>query len=152
MNQQGHYRAALWFGRLNRMIGVPTIVLTAIVGTSAFSSLTEARQVSPEWQLVAGILSLLAAALASLLTFFRFPERAVDHRRASAAFGNIRREIEQLLTRDFDADQGEEINERLTEIRKAIDDADANSAEVPNSIWRRTYKGLKNSKPPPMQD
>jgi hypothetical protein len=95
INQQAHYLAGLRFAWLNRFLGIPTVILTAIVGTAVFASLTEG-QVSPEWQIAAGLLSILATVLAALQTFLGYSERAANHRRASAEFGAIRREIEQV--------------------------------------------------------
>ena len=94
----------------------------------------------------------MAAALAAIHTFLRFQERATNHRRASADFGNIRREIEQLLAGNCDDDERNRIDEALDKIRLAINDADSSSPDVPKSIWKQTAEGLKDSRPPPMQE
>lgn len=133
INQHAHHQAGLRFDWLNRCLGVPTVILTTVVGTSAFVSLTE-NQVSPAWRAAAGILSILAAALASLQTFLGFSERAANHRRASAEFGAIRREIEQLQA-DVAGDDGP-----LTQVREHIDNVNAGSPDVPDSIYDRTVK------------
>src|SRR6058998_688996 len=58
--------------------GVPTIVLSAVVGTSVFASLGEQPAV---WaQVSVGLLSMAAAVFSALQTFFDYPARAERHR------------------------------------------------------------------------
>ena len=83
------------YTKLNIQFGGPTIALAAIVATSSFSTV---GQNAERWlQVTSGLLSILAAVLAALQTFFRFAERAEAHRTASVRYGSLRREIEQLL-------------------------------------------------------
>jgi hypothetical protein len=77
-------------------LGVPVVVLTAVVGTTIFSSLGA----SPDSALVivAGLISLLAATLAALQTFLGFAERAEKHRTAAAAYSALKRDLDVLKT------------------------------------------------------
>src|SRR5439155_18704579 len=67
---------------LRYTIGVPTITLSAVVGTSVFSALGQ----NPEQllKLLVGILSVTAAVFAALQTFMDYPARAERHRAAAA--------------------------------------------------------------------
>ncbi|UCV17925.1 SLATT domain-containing protein [Ferribacterium limneticum] len=90
-----HYNAAKRLGRYGRVFGVPVIVITAIVGASAFASILS--QTVPLYaKLIVGLCSLVATVLSSLQTFFKFSERSEKHRIFGAKFGAVRRELETL--------------------------------------------------------
>lgn len=98
--QFAHYDAATHFERLNLILGIPVILLTTAVGTTIFSTLTESH--STRTQLYVGLLSVLAAVLASLQTFLRFAERAEKHRACGARYAGLKTELEvvQALPRE----------------------------------------------------
>jgi len=92
--QFAHYDAATHFERLNLLLGVPVIVLSAAVGTTIFATLT--RSPSPRTQIYVGLLSVTAAVLASLQTFLRFSERAEKHRACGAKYAGLKTELEMI--------------------------------------------------------
>jgi hypothetical protein len=94
-SQFSHYVAAKRLGNYGRVFGVPVIVITAIVGASAFAS-TLSQTVPLYAKLIAGLCSLAATVLSSLQTFFKFSERSEKHRIFGAKFGALRRELEVL--------------------------------------------------------
>src|SRR5919197_3695853 len=67
-----------------RKIGVLSQVLSAVVGASVFASLEAAYE--PWSRIAAGIVSVCAAVLSSLLTFNRYEERTEKHRAAAARY------------------------------------------------------------------
>lgn len=94
-SQFSHYSAAKRLGNYGRVFGVPVIIITAIVGASAFASIL-AQTVPLYAKLIAGLCSLTATVLSSLQTFFKFSERSEKHRIFAAKFGAVRRELEML--------------------------------------------------------
>ena len=94
-SQFSHYAAAKHLGHYGRVFGVPVIIITAIVGASAFASIL-AETVPLYAKLIAGFCSLAATVLSSLQTFFKFSERSEKHRIFAAKFGSVRRELEML--------------------------------------------------------
>ncbi len=76
-------------------LGVPTIVMSAVVGTSVFASL--GSQAATWAQVSVGLLSVAAAVLSALQTFFDYPARAERHRLAGAKYKAIVRELEEVL-------------------------------------------------------
>jgi hypothetical protein len=94
-SQLSHYAMANRLAKRNLWMGVPVIVITAMVGTSAFASIV--TELIPLWAKIAvGGASGLAAVLAALQTFFKFSERAERHKTFAAKFGAVRRELEAL--------------------------------------------------------
>ena len=94
--QKAHYDAAERLRRRNYLFGVPIIALSAIVGTSVFATISEGLSL---WsRIVVGLVSISVAVLSALQTFFRFAERAEQHREAAMKYGAINRELERMRT------------------------------------------------------
>ncbi|HEV2989856.1 MAG TPA: SLATT domain-containing protein [Candidatus Angelobacter sp.] len=130
-SQRGHYEAATRLENLNHWLGIPVVVMTTVVGTSVFASLQ--RQMDLHWQVLVGLISVLAAVLAGLQTFLRFSEKAEKHRAAGAAYGAIRREIEMILAVP-PADRNSK--ELLDGLRIRIDTLAKEAPEIPARVWR----------------
>lgn len=108
---------------MQKLLGIPATVISAIVGTAVFASLSESH---PEkWMtIVVGLFSVLAAVLAALQTYLGFSERAEQHRKSAGRYGIIRRQLEELLAtysdeHPCDVDQIETIGKTWSEIEAA---------------------------------
>ena len=83
-------------------LGVPVVIFTTVVGTGSFAAINDTT--SNTWKVAAGVVSILAAILASVQTFLGFAERSDRHRVAAARYASTRRSIELALTsHDVDA-------------------------------------------------
>jgi hypothetical protein len=91
-----HYALATSLARSNIRFGVPVVALTTFVGTTVFATL-QRSDVNTGLQITVGMISVLAAVLASLQTFLRFGERAEKHRSAAERWAAIRRDIDRTL-------------------------------------------------------
>ena len=67
MGQEAHYARATRLADFNIWFGVPVVALTTLVATSVFATLQ--KDVRIELRIAVGIISALAAVLASLQTF-----------------------------------------------------------------------------------
>lgn len=94
-SQFSHYAAAARLRSYGRLFGVPIIIITALIGASAFASIL-AEEIPLYAKLIAGLCSVAATVLSSLQTFFKFSERSEKHRMFGAKFGALRRELESL--------------------------------------------------------
>lgn len=105
------------------------MVITAIVGTSAFASVM--AELVPVWAKVAvGGASVLAAVLASLQTFFKFSERAERHKTFAAKFGAVRRELETLHASGRAAEEPSSIDSLREKLDRLAEEAPAVPADV----------------------
>jgi hypothetical protein len=127
----GHYRAALRYSKCHFWLGVPTVFLAAIVGTSVFATLQSKPDLA--WQIVIGLMSIAAAVLSALQSFLNLNEKAEKHRTAGARYNAIGRELEQLLAQD-------ETWSLLTDIRGRIDKLAEESPHIPEAV----HDSLKN--------
>lgn len=65
-------------------LGVPAIILSAVVGTTVFASLE--TQVDTSLKIILGLISITSAVLASLQTFYNFAGLAESHRLAGVKY------------------------------------------------------------------
>ena len=129
-SQFSHYDAAKRLGHYGRVFGVPVIIITAIVGASAFASIL-AETVPLYAKLIAGLCSLAATVLSSLQTFFKFSERSEKHRIFAAKFGSVRRELEMLHV------QAQIMATELTAVRTKLDKLAEEAPDVDAAVFLR---------------
>jgi hypothetical protein len=125
-----HYEMASLLEVRSRMLGIPVILFTTIVGASIFSSFSE----SADTRVAVGLLSLAAAVLSSLQTFFNYSDRAEKHRRAAAKFSSVRRRMELHAVR-------EAVDPELMNVfREELDELASESPHVPQHVYSRVIR------------
>jgi len=138
-SQLSHYAMANRLAKSNLWIGVPIIVISALVGTSAFAStVTELVPISAK--VAVGGASVLAAVLASLQTFFRFSERAEHHKAFAAKFGAVRRELEAVHVSGKTSHQPSSIDVLREKLDRLAEEAPAVPDKVFDDIQRLAAK------------
>ena len=109
------------------LLGIPVVVFTTLVGTSAFASISKAHgnsiqglEIDPDLVLVVvGTISVLAAVLSSLQTFLRYATRAEGHRIAALRYETLRRDMATTLALPREA-RGEP-DKDLNSVRQRMD-------------------------------
>ena len=132
--QSAHYAAADRFRLLNYVVGIPAVVFSSIVGTAIFAGLDHDRPRT----LVVAFASILAAVLAGLQTFLRFPERATQHATAADWYSAIRRDLEQVQHLPVEA-RGK-VKEYLDRVRKEMNRVAQDAPELNVRLWKREAK------------
>jgi hypothetical protein len=132
---QTHFAMANRFSRRNLILGIPVVVLTALVGTSVFATLQE-ETVNTRMRIFAGVAIVLASVLASLQTFLNFGEKAEKNRAAAENWAAIRREIKEMLALHpaHIATRGDP-KAYLDELRERIDAIAQESPDMPERLW-----------------
>jgi hypothetical protein len=138
--QTSHYDMADRLNRFHRRLGVLVILITTLIGTSAFLSLVAAA-FDPSLRVIVGLTSVTAAVLAALQTFFRYAEDAERHRTAAARYGAVRRKLEAVYAGDADARDGH----YLRALRDELDRLAIDSPNVPPDLFRRTQAKLSKA-------
>ena len=133
ITQKAHQYSVERFERRGHMLGIPTIVLTAIVGTSIFAAIGESVDI--RLQIVAGLISVTAAVLASLQTFLGYAERTEKHRIAAAKYGALGRELEAMRVSSELAN-----DETVADIRKRIDVLALESVNTPIPLYSKAWR------------
>ncbi len=137
-SQMAHYEMANIFARRDKWLGVPVILITSAVGTSVFASLA-ASTVEPWQKIVIGMLSVFAAVLSSLQTFFRYSELSEKHKMAAARFGAVRRKLETI----FAGHTEESESHYIGTLREELDKLAAESPHVPVRVFEVVQKHMQ---------
>ena len=132
--EEVHFDVAEQLSRRNLFLGIPVVVLSAIVGTSLFASVS-GDGVAVWIRIAAGTVSLIAGVLASIQTFLRFGARAEQHRVAAERWAAVKREIEKV--RALPAEQVGDANELLDDIKTRMDQAADKAPAMPKRRWNR---------------
>ena len=138
-SQHSHHEAGKIYKLFNYALSVPVVVLTTAIGTTAFASLE--KQTSNTAKAWLGGLSMLAAVLSALQTHFQFGQRSEKHRTLGALYGNVRRDIEKVLT--LPVEERGARREVLEDIGKKMGELGGEGDVVPRWIWNRTLRMLQ---------
>ena len=121
----------------NNQLGVPVTIVTAVVGTSIFASINVPGQYL--WiRIAAGLLSLAAAALAALQTYFNFSDVVAQHKKAAADYEAVLHGLDCFILY-YNGGGGESQGEKAIEALKAIADRMDEIAQVSPSIPDNIY-------------
>ena len=115
---------------------VPTIALSAVVGTSVFASLNASPAAATA--IAVGIVGITATVLAALQTFLDYAGRAERHRAAAVKNKSVIRELEQALTGSLD--RRDPRDEWFGELRARLDSLEDTTPVVAQGIWERVEK------------
>ena len=126
--QRAHTRTAALFEKRYIWNGVSIIALTLIAAVLAWAD-------NNYFKLTASGISVIAAVLAGVQTFLRYPQRAERHKNAGAEFGSLRRLIEQqIASNSVDSDESVFVDRT----RKKWDLLTKEAPTVPQGICERT--------------
>jgi hypothetical protein len=152
-----HDRAARRMDSYRYVLGVPVVVLSAVVGTSVITDLQE----TVEWGIyLVGLLAIASASLAGIQTSFNYSERAEKHRIAGVKYKAIIREIEETSSKilehlnkadretpigKFKIDDKEiDIHSYLSKLRIRLDRLEDEAPVVPQEIYDQIEDEYKN--------
>ena len=132
---RAHYEAAKYYQRLHLTLGIPTLIISTLFGTSVFANL---QYTDVAWvKFALAVLSLTMIALSALQTFLRYSERSERHRTAAVQLGEVRRELEQLLV--F-CDQHPMDEPTMQALREKWDSIDRQAPTIPSAIYNQIEK------------
>lgn len=126
ISHRAHFDAAARCDRMSKLLGIPTIALSTLVGTSIFASLESSPGRTAK--AIAGLAGIASAVLAALQTFLGYTDRAQRHREAALRYGQLRRELDDLLTFP---EGGAKLKKRMDDIRARWDEVDAMAPVIP---------------------
>lgn len=136
---RAQYLAAKQAGAMHSRLGLPSVVLSATVGTAVFGTL--AVQPEPYLVILTGGVSLGAGILTAVQTFFSFAERAEKHRMAGAKYIGIKRHLDLLKTRYATQESIDDPEfSQLSEIIENVNQLDKESPDVPDRLYDRARR------------
>ena len=100
---KGHYKDAASLDKRQKALGTLVVVLSSVVGTGVFASLT-VTNTDPNVSMVLGLLSVTAAALAALQTYLNFSAKQSTHIMAATRLSSLKKRIEEKLALEGDVE------------------------------------------------
>jgi hypothetical protein len=143
--QIAHYGRATRLRRGDVILGVPVVILSTVVGTSLFATLNE-EQLPLALRIVVGSVSVVAAVLAAIQTFFGFAKQADKHVLAADWYSALRRKVEEVraLPRDFRGDA----RKVLDDIRREMNHIASQFPQIGEREWARATVDFGIKEPP----
>ncbi len=136
---RAHHLAASAYNRYNNYLGVPVVILTAIISTAIFATLEN----NPDliYKIAAGLISLLATVLSALQTFLGFNQKAEAHKNAGIKYSAIKRRFDALHLQYSISTQLPE-DAAMQELSVVLEEINTLAEEMP-SIPDRFYNRAK---------
>ena len=134
---KGHYAAANFWMNFHLWIGIPTAILAGIAGASALSQFDNHN-------LIAGILSIIVAALVAVTTFLNPNEKAKSHRDAGNKYNSLKNNTR--IFRDIDSygkNSYQEVSKQLKALAKERDELNQNSPQIPTWAHKIAKKRIE---------
>lgn len=91
-----HSRAEIYYDKKSKLIGIPSIILNTLAGTTLFATMNNSD--SYYFQVGIGITMMLTSILTGVQNFLGLEKRAEKHRAASGLFSNYVRDIAAELS------------------------------------------------------
>jgi hypothetical protein len=141
--QSAYYLEATRFKRWHYVLGIAVVVLSTIVGSSAFADKPAGEGIPA---VMIGLMGSLAAILAGLQTFLKLAESAALHGVAADWYASIRRDIEQLQA--LPPHLRGNVKETLDAIRHTMNKAGQNAPQLNEHLWARMARRFGVKEPP----
>ena len=93
-----HLKASMLYDTLDKSTGLPQIILSSILSTSALSHVNE-EEISHSLSLLIACCSVMLAILTSVTRFFEFAKLKESHKKTGHGYGKLERLLEFELAR-----------------------------------------------------
>jgi hypothetical protein len=141
--QAAYYLEATRFKRWHYVLGIAVVILSTIVGSSAFADKPAGEGIPA---VMIGLMGSLAAILAGLQTFLKLSESAALHGVAADWYASIRRDIEQLQA--LPPHLRGNVKETLDAIRHTMNKVGQNAPQLNEHLWARMARRFGVKEPP----
>lgn len=144
--QHAYYITGRRYEKLHKCLGFFAILLMTTVGSVTFYKISNTTGGSAAFgdltEIITGGISVMAAVLTALQTFYKFAELSEKHRVAGARFAHLKHKLE-LLEATY---ENKKLNGDLSSIESEWAKLREDSPHIPDSIWNKVKKELTYSK------
>lgn len=132
-----HFKAAsLWSG-FHLFIGVPVVLISAVAGATAFAQFDKSH-------VIAGVLSLVVAALTSVMTFLNPNEKAAAHQNAGNKYDSLMSKLRMFWSIDCWQTESEEVlTEKLKYFAEQRDTLNLSCPQTPHIAYLLAKRGIE---------
>lgn len=134
---RAHYLAGRSARKLHLLLGIPALTASTIVGTAIFATLSSSPAV--EWRIATGIISISAAVLATLQTFFHYSDLSDEHRLVGAKYAGLYRKLAAYPLQMGSTPQTS-VLQKLDEFLDQFNNLESESPDVPDSLYDQAVR------------
>lgn len=135
---KGHFAAAHFWNNFHLWVGIPMVLLSAIAGASALA------QFDPQ-HIIAGICSIIVAALSGVITFLNPNEKSNSHVNAGNNYDSLMNKIRMFWSIDCWRDESEQVlTERLKYFSEQKDKLNQSYFQIPRWAYNIGKRGIKS--------
>ncbi|MEK9278621.1 MULTISPECIES: SLATT domain-containing protein [unclassified Bradyrhizobium] len=139
-SSKGHHNAAAAWASAHLWLGLPTTILSTLVGAASFAQF--AKQ-SPEIALAAGCISIAIAVLSGIITFLNPNKREAAHLAAAHAFDRLNNEARVFWSVDCWLEKSEVVlGAKLRDLIDRKADLNTKSPQIPRRAYERAKAGI----------
>ncbi len=139
-SMKGHHCAALkWSGR-HLWLGLPVVIISALVGAATFSQYAETY---PIIKTIAGLLSISVAVLSGIATFLNPNDKQSAHLSAAHGFDKINNEARMFRAIECWREESDEVlTSKLRELVDRKSELNSNSPQIPTWAYEKAKAGI----------
>lgn len=131
-SSKGHYNASDFLKKIHYGIGIPTVILSAWAGVDVFNNNAN----------LAGYLTFLATALATLQTFINADNKAIKHKNSGDEFNSLKNQTRIMREIEINTLSEKEIIEKIKSLSKRCDGLNKISLQIPKHAFKKAKKGI----------
>lgn len=136
-SSKGHFTASYFWSNFHLWIGVPVVLFSAVAGASALS------QFDPK-HILAGLISILVAALSGVMTFLNPNEKASVHLNAGNNYDSLMNKVRIFWSIDCWRDESEQVlTEKLKYLSEQKDKLNQSYPQIPWWAYKKAKKGIE---------
>lgn len=136
-SSKGHFSASLVWGRFHYIIGIPMVLLSSVAGAAALVHFDPTH-------VIAGILSIIVAALSAIATFLNPNEKVSVHLNSGNSYDSLMNKVRIFREIDCWRDESEQVlTERLKYFSEQKDELNRKSPQIPNWAYWKARRGIE---------
>jgi hypothetical protein len=139
-SMKGHHVASNGWSRRNLLLGLPVVIISALVGATTFSQYAETY---PELKTLAGFLSLTIAVLSGITTFLNPNEKENAHLNAAHGYDKLNNEARLFWSVECWQEESDLVlTSKLRELIDRKDVLNSGSPQIPGWAYKKAKKGI----------
>lgn len=141
-----HIGAYKHFKKRDNILGIPVVMLSALVGTVAFANVNLSTQMRDIIDVCIGITSLIVAMLSGVRGFLGWERRAANHEKAFHGYAKICRKIEkELILQKANAGNGIPGDKFINELADMLEVLGSDCPTIPDKVLKNLGVSYDNS-------
>ena len=140
-SMKGHHCAARGWSSRHLWLGMPVVIISALVGAATFSQYAETY---PVLKTVAGLMSLAVAILSGITTFLNPNDRENAHLNAAHGFDKLNNDTRLFWSVDCWQESSDAVlTSQLKELADQKNALNSSSPQIPNWAYAEAKKGIE---------